>query len=191
MRAALMRCGLNEETADYVMEDQDFDSPVELLMASQDSFDTMVKNAIKSAPDNVLFSTASIRRLNAFKFWAEERYMCGEPTTPQLFTADVLAQYLLIMRAGEIKIAAKKGQVPTKPDPLKVEKEWFKFWEKLKNYLGRIRGAAKVPLVYIVRNHEEVMEQIRAAEYETHTKKIVATVLFSRQHFTVDNESVW
>ena len=191
MRAALMRCGLNEETADYVMEDQGFDSPVELLMASQDSFDTMVKNAIKSAPDNVLFSTASIRRLNAFKFWAEERYMCGEPTSPQLFTADVLAQYMLIMRADEIEIAAKKGQVPTKPDPLKVEKEWFKFWEKLKNYLGRIRGAAKVPLVYIVRNHEEVMEQIRAAEYETHTKKIVATVLFSRQHFTVDNESVW
>jgi hypothetical protein len=50
----------------------------------------------------------------------------------------------------EIEVAAKLGQVPIKPDPLKTEKEWFKFWEKLKNYLGRVRGAARLPLNSIV-----------------------------------------
>ena len=67
MRNALMRCGLNQATSDYMMDEQGFDSTEELLMSSKESFDTMVKNAIKSAPADVTFSSASIRRLNAFK----------------------------------------------------------------------------------------------------------------------------
>ena len=58
MRNALMRCGLNHETCEYVMGEQGFDSTEELLMSSKRSFDTMVKNA------DVTFSSASIRRLN-------------------------------------------------------------------------------------------------------------------------------
>ena len=90
-----MRCGLNQATAEYVIEAQGYDSTEELVMASQDSFDTMVKNAIKSAPPDVTFSAASIRRLNAFKYWAEERFMCGLVITPQTFTAEILREYLL------------------------------------------------------------------------------------------------
>jgi hypothetical protein len=43
MRTALMRCGLNQATAVYVMDSQDYNSPEALLMASQDGFDTKVK----------------------------------------------------------------------------------------------------------------------------------------------------
>jgi hypothetical protein len=151
----------------------------------------MVKNAIKSAPADVTFSSASIRRLNAFKYWAEERERCGQAIGPQLFTNEVLQEYLLIMRADEIEVEAKKGQVPTKPDPLKSEKEWFRFWEKFKNYLGRIRGAAKIPLSYIVRDHDEPTAAMQAVEYSSHSKKVAALTLLSGQHFAVDNESVW
>ncbi|KAI2497147.1 hypothetical protein MHU86_17350 [Fragilaria crotonensis] len=168
MRAALERCGLNQTTATYVMTDQGFDSTEELLMASKESFDTMIKNAIKSSPPDVIFSTASIRRLNAFKYWAEERHMCGLPVTPILFTAAVLAEYMNVLRSDEIEIAARKDQVPTKPDPLKAEKDWFKFWEKLKNYLGRIRGAAKIPLSYTITDHDVITGEIRSATYSTH-----------------------
>jgi hypothetical protein len=45
--------------------------------------------------------------------------------------------------------------------------------------------------LYVVRDHDEVDEEIRDAEYESHSKKIGAIVLLSGQHFTVDNESVW
>ena len=128
-------------------------------MASQESFDTMIKNAIKSSPDDVSFSTASTRRLNAFKYWAEERHMCGLSTTPTVFTEAVLTSYLAILRADDIEIAARKDQSLMMPDPLKTGKDWFKFWEKLKNYLGRVRGVAKVPLVYLVtRDHEVAMD---------------------------------
>ncbi len=117
--------------------------------------------------------------------------MCGLPSTPQLFTNEVMNNDLLLMRADEIEVAAKAGQVPTKPDPLKTEKDWFKFCEKLMNYLGRIRGAARLPLIYVVRDHDEVTDEIRNREYETHTKEICAVVLLSGQHYEVDNSSVW
>ena len=127
MRNALMRCGLNQATSTYMMDEQGFDSTEELLMSSKEAFDTMVKNAIKSAPPGVVFSSASIRRLNAFKYWAEERDRCGLEVGPLLFTNEVLQEYLLLMRADEIEVEAKKGQVPTKPDILKSDKEWFRF----------------------------------------------------------------
>ena len=47
MQAAFVKCGLNNATANYVITDQGFDSPYDLLMASKESVDTMVKNAIK------------------------------------------------------------------------------------------------------------------------------------------------
>ena len=90
-----------------------------------------------------------------------------------------------------IEIAARKDQVLTKPDPLKAEKDWFKIWEKLKNYLGRIRGAAKIPLSYTIRDHDVVTDEIRGATYTTHTKKIIDIVLLSGEHFAIDNVSLW
>ncbi len=129
--------------------------------------------------------------MGAFKSCAEERYICGLPSTAQLFTNEVMNDYLFLMRADEIEVAAKVGQVPIKPDPLKTKKDWFKFWEKLKNNLGRIRGAARLPLIYVVRDHDEVTDEIREPEYETHTKEICPVVLLSGQHYEVDNSSVW
>jgi hypothetical protein len=57
MHVALERCGLNQMSATYVMTDQDFDSTEELLMASKESIETMIKNnAIKSSPPGHLFN---------------------------------------------------------------------------------------------------------------------------------------
>ena len=191
MRAAYMRCGLNAETADYIIEDQGIDSTEELLMSSKDSFDSMIKNANRANFEDIAFSSASVRRLQAFKFWAEEQHMCGMDTNPALFTAPVLDSYLRIMRADEIEEAAKRGQTPTIPDPIKSEKDWFKFWEKFKNYLGRVRGAAKVPILYVVRDHREVTDEIRDATYTSHSRKVSALLRLSGEHFDVDNVGVW
>jgi hypothetical protein len=191
MRAAYLRCGLNAETADYIMEDQGIDSTEELLMSSKDSFDSMIKNANRANLENIAFSSASARRLQAFKFWAEEQYMCVMDTNPALFTAPVSGSYLRIMRADEIEEAAKKGQTPTIPDPIKSEKDWFKFWEEFKNYLGRVRGAAKVPILYVVRDHREVTDEIRDSAYTSHSRKVSALLRLSGEHFDVDNVSVW
>ena len=75
MRNTLVRCGLNETTADYVIVDQGINSTEELLMSSKENFNTMVKNAIKLAPANVTFSYVSIRRLNALST-GRRRWRC-------------------------------------------------------------------------------------------------------------------
>ncbi len=95
------------------------------------------------------------------------------------------------MCAEEIEILARKDQTPIMPDPLKMEKDWDKFWEKLKNYLGRVRGVAKIPLAYTIRDHDDITDLIRNAEYDTHTKRIMAIVLLSGENYVVDNASLW
>ena len=120
MRFALERCGLNVATATYVMVDQGFDTTEELYMSSKDNFENMIKNAIKSAPPNVTFSSAAIRRLNAFKHWAEERFMCGLDTSPLLFTQPILSDYMNHLRADEIEKTARKDQTPTHARPIEA-----------------------------------------------------------------------
>ena len=78
-----------------------------------------------------------------------------------------MCEYFLLMQADEIEVAAKAGQVPTKPDLIKPENDWFKFWEKLRNYLGRVRGAARLPLIYVAREHDDVTDENREREYDT------------------------
>ena len=150
----------------------------------------MIKNATESAPPNVTFSSASIRRLNAFKHWAEECYMCGLDTSPLLFTQPILTDYINHLHADEIEKAARKDQTPTMSDPLKNEKDWFKFWEKLKNYVGRIRGTAKIPLTYTVRDHNVPTASMLTNTYDTHTMKIIDIVLLLGDHYWVDNMSL-
>ena len=113
------------------MDRQGYNSQEELLMASQDGFDTMVKNAIRAAPPGVNFALVAIRKLNTFKYWAEEQDMCGLALAPNLFTADVLNDYLRLLRSDEIEVAAKKDQKPTLPDVLKHEKGWLGECEEL------------------------------------------------------------
>jgi hypothetical protein len=117
--------------------------------------------------------------------------MCGLSLSPADFTAEELEIYVLLQRADEIEVAARKEQKPIMPDILKHEKEWFKFYEKLKNYLGQVRGAAQIPILYIVREHDEPTEAIRGTTYSSHTKKVSAIINLSGQHFAIDNASVW
>ena len=94
----------------------------------------------------------------------------GLPTGPNLFTEHVMSEYSNLMRSDEVEIAARKGQDPTKPDAIKSEKDRFKFWEKFKNYLvGRVCGAAKIPLSFVVREHDKVTDGMREEVYENHT----------------------
>jgi hypothetical protein len=114
---------LHESSARSVRFEQCFGRLRDDRARVRSDLDNMIKTAIKSAPDEVSFPAVAIRKLNAFKYWAEERHMCGLPVFPHLFTAEVLVRYLTLLRADEIEQAAKKGQKPTMSDVLKQEKE--------------------------------------------------------------------
>ena len=106
-------------------------------------------------PEDVMCSFDSLQGFITFIFWVEEMEMCGLPFILQLFTNEELdEQYLKLMP-------------PPMSYPLKSEKEWFKFWEKLKNlYVGQVHGNAKTPFSYSICNNEAVLTSVmRGQQY--------------------------
>ena len=69
--------------------------------------------------------------------------------------------------------------------------KWTKFWELLSTYLGRVKGAALIPLSYLVREHEEVMPAIQNAEYGSVQERLIATTALSGPHFELDNRTLY
>ena len=67
----------------------------------------------------------------------------------------------------------------------------MKWFEKFKNYLGQIRGAARIPLTYIIRNHLEVNNDLRNAEYGSTLEHLIAITSLNGMHFEIDNKQVW
>jgi hypothetical protein len=67
----------------------------------------------------------------------------------------------------------------------------MKWFEKFKNYLGQIRGAARIPLTYIIRNHLELNDNLRNAEYGSMLEHLIAITCLNGMHFEIDNKWVW
>ena len=64
----------------------------------------------------------------------------------------------------DAKMATEDTEI-SKPEKLADLAKWTKFWELLSTYLGRVKGAALIPLSYLMRQHGDVMPEIRNAEY--------------------------
>jgi hypothetical protein len=69
-------------------------------------------------------------------------------------------------------------------------KDWMKWFEKFRNYLGQIRGAARIPLTYIIRNHLEVNDNLRNAEYGSMLKHLISITSLNGMHFKIDKKQV-
>jgi hypothetical protein len=79
-----------------------------------------------------------------------------------------------------------------KPDKLADLGKWTRFWELLSTYLGRVKGAALIPLTYLVREHEEVMlVEIQNADYGSIQEQLIATTALSGPHFELDNQMLY
>jgi hypothetical protein len=95
----------------------------------------------------------------------EKHNRTGEVLLSASFNDTAVAEYTHKLRNDEHEMDVAKSQDPSKPDALKATKDWMKWFEKVKNYLGQIRGAVRIPLTYIIRNHLEVNDNLRNAEY--------------------------
>ena len=142
-------------------------------------------------PDNVQFPFLAVRKLHAFRFWVEERNRTGEDLLSASFNDAAVTEYTHKLRNDEHEMDAAKSQDPSKPEALKATKDWMKWFEKFKNYLGQIRGAARIPLKYIIRNHLEVNNDLRSAEYGSMLECLIAITSLNGMHFEIDNKQVW
>jgi hypothetical protein len=78
-----------------------------------------------------------------------------------------------------------------KPDKLADLGKWTRFWELLSTYLGRVKGAALIPLTYLVREHEEVTPEIQNTDYSSIQERLIATMALSGPHFECDNRTFY
>ena len=106
------------------------------------------------------------------------------------FNDAAVTEYTHKLRNDEYEIDAAKSQDPSKPEALKATKDWIKWLEKVKNYLGQIRGAARISLTYIFRNHLEVNDNLRNAEYGLMLECLIAITCLNGMHFEICNKQV-
>jgi hypothetical protein len=97
-----------------------------------------------------------------------------------------------IQEESQIKTALE-DQTPTKPTKLGWDLSlWPKFWEQLKTYLSQCRGAACIPLVYLVREHDVILPEMHdMGLYDSVDDYMMATTMLSGDHYKIDNTRLY
>lgn len=137
------------------------------------------RNLNQNPDDQVRVPFVSLKCLKVMHYWVLTQHWIGNTATAAGFTNVVLNQTLERMQA-------KKDY---KAD-CNLSK-WMKFWELFTTYVGRVKGAASVPLSYLVREHGEVMHEIKDAEYETMEDRLIATTVHTGNHYQLDNYTLY
>jgi hypothetical protein len=103
----------------------------------------------------------------------------------------VLEETLLLMKEDlDYKEAMKEAEVQ-KPIELTTLSKWSKFYELFSTFLSRIKGAANTPLSYLIREHEEVTQEMLDADYALTVNRLVATMVLEGAHFDLDNHTLY
>ncbi len=190
---AILRCGFNQATTDIIIAEglEDLDSLNEL---EYDDIDRMIKNvreARRGLPtEGVSFPTLPGKRLKALHSWVKERVRTGVALNAGHWT-DVKRNAAVACFSVEQLRSETQEDTPDKPGELTDLAKWEIFWERFKSYLRRIRGAAKCPLTYVIREQQAVTAAERNAVYEDHDMKLVATTLLEGDWFFLDNQHVY
>jgi hypothetical protein len=54
-----------------------------------------------------------------------------------------------------------------------------------------VKGAALIPLTYLMREHEEVTPAIRNTDYGSFQERLIVTMALSGPHFKLDNQMLY
>jgi hypothetical protein len=169
----------------------------DLLTVQDDDLDKLPKHLEawhdlnQNSDDQVRVHFVPLKRLQAMRYWVLTQCWIGNTATAAGFTNVVLNQTLEWMQAEkDYKVAMEDSKV-TKPIALGDLSKWTKFWELFTTYVGRVKGAALVPLSYLVREHGEVTQEIKDAEYETMEDRLIATTLHTSNHYKLDNHTLY
>jgi hypothetical protein len=134
----------------------------------------------------------SLTKLKAMRYWVLAQRCIGvaSPNVNE-FAGQVIEDTLARMKAdSDHKLATEDSDV-RKPEKLTDLTKWTKFWELFITYLGRVKGAALTPLSYLVREHEEVTQEQRDAEYLSMQERLIAITALNGTHFDLDNRTLY
>ena len=196
-RTALQRIGFNAPTRTAIFENG-FETILDLANVQEDDLDRLPKhleawrNPAAAPNQQVRIPFVSLKKLKAMRYWVLAQRCIGvETPRAQDFTNEVLEETLARMKADkDYKLATEETEIQ-KPEKLTDLAKWTKFWELLSTFLGRVKGAALIPLAYLVREHREVTPEILNAEYDSIQDRLIATTALSGTHFEMDNRTLY
>lgn len=193
MRTALMRCGINEGTANNTIL-QGITSPAILLLLTEKDIDTLVKDINRNtalAATGVSVPFMSIQYLKVFRFWADELERTGCDPDPSSFTDDDVDLYATRLAKYNMRKASADEAVVKKPPLFKKLADWKTFRPLLDNYLDATMGAAKISLTYLTREESTVPDDIDEAEYKSTRDFLHDATVHEGSHFEIDNERLF
>jgi hypothetical protein len=196
-RNALTRIGINPNTCAALVENG-FEVITDLANVQESDLDKLPKHLSSwrnpnAAPgDQVRIPFVSLEKLKAMRYWVLSERCLGTLTpSAAAFTNAELDRIMLEMQADNDYKAATADTEVNKPVALADLSKWTKFWELLTTYLSRVKGAAKVPLTYLIREHDVVTAAMLGATYATTEERLIATTVHAGTHYALDNKTLY
>jgi hypothetical protein len=189
MDDALQLCGFNAETSRFLI-DQGFLTPSDLLLATESELDAIARDVSRTPPrgnGNILMPFIAMKHLKGFRFWADECERTGYIANPESFSEEDVTTFTEKCLEYNEQREAAKAEDPSKPEGLKKLTNWALWNESFQNYLRQILGAAKIPLIYLTRDMEEVPDGIDQKDFGSSVEYLIEATIFSGKHFELDN----
>jgi len=194
---ALTWIGLNGDTAE-AMVNEGFNTLEVLTEVEESDIDGVIKDIRETrrllganAQGNVTFPFLAIKRFKAMHSWAVELRCMGRPLNVGLYTGPVIASAVFRYALDSLRATTMEDEVLEKPRELLDLTKWETFWEQWKTYMRRTRGAAKCPLSYVFREHDEVTNEMHLAVYTDHDERLVNTITLTGPWHELDNQRVY
>jgi hypothetical protein len=179
-----------------LMNIHSLDSLHTLVSLTNESLDTTATNVNKTrraaneAP--LVVNAIHLQRLKAMRLWATWQVRMAIPLREDDFNELHLEWGVDRM---EFETRCKASDASDTPEPPKLKKIgfeiWQTFWRQFKNYCDTKRGAMKIPISYVFREHLVPTPEILAKEYADSDESLMMKVALTGPDFKFDNKTVW
>ena len=194
MNQALLDCGFNNHTRQYLMNEQGIDSAENLVLLPADELRSNCNSWARSAnlPDQVAFPAVAVTKFVALAYFMSYQQSRGQQFALDHFDGNVITNWA--QRVNILKQAAEtdKTDVLKSPVPFRDGMVWRVWKELLSTYLAGHRSPKTgVPLTYLTRDHVEVTEEMLVVEYADIDEDLIATTELEGPQFRTDNARLW
>jgi hypothetical protein len=192
-RNALGRCGLSEESAQFLEDEGGIDSIITLEAVPISGINELLKSLRRAAEKTPVvqggnrpsFSYIAGVRLMAFRMWIAYRNERGQTPESTAFTELVMARFVTrLNELYELKASDETTGDLSGPPKLKSFEDWETWLELLTTQLSHVRNSTLgTPFTYLIR-------EVREPELWTMTPAARTPFLLPWEQFSLDEDLV-
>ena len=195
LRNALERCGFNAASRAHFMG-QGFPNVTayQQLPAGQPTKNLWKDLSRSTVPDGVSFPYFAKVKAQGLRAFLEYQDVRGFALNANAYTdvadAGVITKWT--KRVTEMDTFAEREETAPKMPELKGWSQWETYEEAIMASLGYLRNPTTgVPLTYLLREHDEVTDEILDAAYTTIDDDLIATTLYEGDQYELDNQRLY